>query len=118
MVFSCCATTNRLVCLALSYWDLGSFAIRKCNLRFMQITVAYVAAGFFISKHPISVLFSFRCLIELFTTVPFMVSIYIPHGRYLYVPYFIRSWVLLLRIKSVMKIKINLQLTGTFVFCV
>ncbi|KAF1802860.1 hypothetical protein FB192DRAFT_1447653 [Mucor lusitanicus] len=84
----------RLVCLALSYWDLGSFAIR-----------------FFISKHPISVLFSFRCLIELFTTIPFMISIYIPHGRYLYVPYFIRSWVLLLRIKSVMKIKINLQLT-------
>ncbi|KAL7315601.1 hypothetical protein PS15m_004798 [Mucor circinelloides] len=83
-----------LVCLALSYWDLGSFVIR-----------------FFISKHPISVLFSFRCLIEMFTTVPFMVSIYIPHGQYLYVPYFIRSWVLLLRIKSVMKIKVNLQLT-------
>ncbi|KAK4514602.1 uncharacterized protein ATC70_002201 [Mucor velutinosus] len=100
-----------LVCLALSYWDLGSFAIRKWNFRFMQIIVAYVTAGFFISKHPISVLFSFRCLIELVTTVPFMVSIYIPHGRYLYVPYFIRSWVLLLRIKSVMKIKVNLQLT-------
>lgn len=27
-------------------------------------------------------------------------------------PYFIRSWVLLLRIKSAMKIKINLQITG------
>ncbi|KAI8637256.1 hypothetical protein BD408DRAFT_424858 [Parasitella parasitica] len=83
-----------LVCLALSYWDLGSFVIR-----------------FFISKHPTSVLFSFRCLIEMLTTIPFMISISMRHGQYLYVPYFIRSWVLLLRIKSVMKIKINLQLT-------
>ena len=29
------------------------------------------------------------------------------------VPYFLRSWVLLLRIKSAMKIKTNLQMTGT-----
>ncbi|KAI8052598.1 calcium-activated BK potassium channel alpha subunit-domain-containing protein [Gilbertella persicaria] len=83
-----------LVCLTLSCWDICSFAIRLI-----------------ISKHPSAVLFSFRCLIELLTTIPFLVSVWILHGQYLYVPYFIRTWVLLLRIKSAMKIKINLQIT-------
>ncbi|KAI8979379.1 hypothetical protein BDF20DRAFT_974315 [Mycotypha africana] len=82
-----------LACCIFSYWDLSSFAIRLL-----------------ISKHWLPVLFSFRGFMELTTTVPFLLSTYIPNGRYLYVPYFIRSWVLLLRIKSAMKIKINLQI--------
>ncbi|KAI7905603.1 uncharacterized protein BX663DRAFT_500307 [Cokeromyces recurvatus] len=83
-----------LICLVFTYWNTCSFMIR-----------------FFISKHPISLLLSFRCLIEILTTVPFIISIFISDGQYLYVPYFIRSWVLLLRIKSAMKIKVNLQIT-------
>ncbi|KAI9470065.1 MAG: hypothetical protein EXX96DRAFT_588656 [Benjaminiella poitrasii] len=82
-----------IVCLVLAYWNICSFFIR-----------------FFIAKHPISVIFSFRCLIEILTTVPFLVSVHIPNGQYLYVPYFVRSSILLLRIKSVMKIRINLQI--------
>ncbi|OBZ91782.1 Potassium channel subfamily T member 1 [Choanephora cucurbitarum] len=53
----------------------------------------------------------FRAFIETFTTIPFIVSIFMDHGQYLYVPYFLRSWVLLLRIKSVLKIKTNLLMT-------
>ncbi|ORX56940.1 hypothetical protein DM01DRAFT_318668 [Hesseltinella vesiculosa] len=34
--------------------------------------------------HPFAVLFSFRCFIELFTTVPFIVSNFIHHGQFLY----------------------------------
>ncbi|KAI8884052.1 voltage-gated potassium channel [Backusella circina FSU 941] len=83
-----------LFCLALTCWDLASFSIR-----------------FIMTRHPVSVLASFRCCMELLTTVPFIISIFIPHGQCLYVPYFLRSWVLLLRIRSVMKIKINLQIT-------
>ncbi|KAI9316871.1 hypothetical protein BX666DRAFT_205904 [Dichotomocladium elegans] len=45
------------------------------------------------------------------TTAPLLISLFIDNGRYLYVPYFLRSWVLLLRIKSAMKIKTNLQMT-------
>ncbi|KAI8388327.1 uncharacterized protein BYT42DRAFT_559714 [Radiomyces spectabilis] len=82
------------ICQLLSIWDFGSFTIR-----------------FFMTQYPMSVLLSFRCFIELLTTIPFLVSNFIEHGQYLYVPYFLRSWILLLRIKSVMKIKINLQMT-------
>ncbi|KAI8332270.1 calcium-activated BK potassium channel alpha subunit-domain-containing protein [Chlamydoabsidia padenii] len=34
--------------------------------------------------HPVSVLFSFRCCIELLTSVPFVISNFIHYGRYLY----------------------------------
>ncbi|KAI8886667.1 voltage-gated potassium channel [Backusella circina FSU 941] len=71
----------------------------------------YIYIGFLISQHPVSILFSFRLLIEVVTTLPFLISIHIPNGRYLYVPYFLRSWILLLRLRSSMKIKINLQIT-------
>ncbi|ORZ13209.1 hypothetical protein BCR42DRAFT_72769 [Absidia repens] len=81
-------------CQVLSIWDLGSFIMR----------VAMIG-------HPLSVLFSFRCCIELLTSVPLILSNFIHYGQYLYVPYFLRSWVLLLRIKSVMKIRTNLQMT-------
>ncbi|KAI9254039.1 calcium-activated BK potassium channel alpha subunit-domain-containing protein [Sporodiniella umbellata] len=83
-----------IACLAFTYWDLCSFIIR-----------------FLMTRHPTSVIFSFRFLIELITTAPFIISNFIPKGQFLYVPYFVRSWVLLLRIKSVMKIKINLQIS-------
>ncbi|KAI9498896.1 hypothetical protein BDB00DRAFT_935164 [Zychaea mexicana] len=46
------------------------------------------------------------------TTVPFLLTNFMEHGQLLYVPYFLQSWVLLLRIKSAMKIKSNLQMTG------
>ncbi|CAO3626501.1 unnamed protein product [Cunninghamella blakesleeana] len=85
-------------CQLLSVWDIGSF--------FMRIVMI---------GHPLSVLFSFRCVIELLTSVPFLVSNFLDNGQYLYVPYFLRSWVLLLRIKSVMKIKTNLQMTDKVV---
>ncbi|KAG0194894.1 hypothetical protein DFQ28_002969 [Apophysomyces sp. BC1034] len=65
----------------------------------------------FMTVHPLSVLVSFRSFIELTTTIPFVISNFIEHGQYLYVPYFLRSWVLLLRVKSAMKIKVNLQMT-------
>ena len=90
--------------------------------------------GIFLTGHPISVLVSFRSLIEMMTTVPFLSSNFMEYGQLLYgkiqwdgvervhvpdnrpceslVPYFLRSWVLLLRIKSAMKIKTNLQMTG------
>ncbi|KAG1573936.1 hypothetical protein G6F50_002400 [Rhizopus delemar] len=92
--------TNRpyylwMICLVFTFWDLGSFVIR-----------------FFMTRHPASVIFSFRFLIELLTTFPFIVSTFIPNGQFVYVPYFVRSWVLLLRIKSAMKIKLNLQIKG------
>ncbi|CAO3617854.1 unnamed protein product [Cunninghamella echinulata] len=85
-------------CQLLSIWDIGSFIMR------------IVMIG-----HPLSVLFSFRCVIELLTSVPFLVSNFLYYGQYLYVPYFLRSWVLLLRIKSVMRIKTNLQMTDKLV---
>ncbi|RCH92283.1 potassium channel, sub T, member 1, partial [Rhizopus stolonifer] len=81
-------------CTILSLWNLGSFIMR-----------------IFLTGRPFSVLFSFRSFIETFTTIPFIVSIFIDNGQYLYVPYFLRSWVLLLRIKSVLKIKTNLLMT-------
>ncbi|KAI8089736.1 uncharacterized protein BX664DRAFT_264101 [Halteromyces radiatus] len=34
--------------------------------------------------HPLSVLFSFRCCIELLTSVPFVISNFIHHGQFLY----------------------------------
>ncbi|CEP14358.1 hypothetical protein [Parasitella parasitica] len=81
-------------CTVLSLWNLGSFIMR-----------------IFLTGRPFSVLFSFRSLIEMFTTYPFIISLFIDNGQYLYVPYFLRSWVLLLRIKSVLKIKTNLLMT-------
>ncbi|OAD70616.1 hypothetical protein PHYBLDRAFT_69548 [Phycomyces blakesleeanus NRRL 1555(-)] len=68
-------------------------------------------ASFFMTGHPLSVFFSFRACIEATTTLPFLVSNFIEYGQFLYVPYFLRSWVLLLRIKSAMKIRTNLQMT-------
>ncbi|KAG1448769.1 hypothetical protein G6F56_008849 [Rhizopus delemar] len=79
------------LCVILSLWNFTSFLMR------------IVLTG-----RPMSVLFSFRSFIEVLTTAPFLGSVFIKHGRFLYVPYFLRSWVLLLRIKSAMKIKINL----------
>ncbi|EPB88136.1 hypothetical protein HMPREF1544_05080 [Mucor circinelloides 1006PhL] len=81
-------------CTLLSLWNLGSFMMR-----------------IFLTGRPISVMFSFRSFIEVFTTYPFIISLFIDNGQYLYVPYFLRSWVLLLRIKSVLKIKTNLLMT-------
>ncbi|KAI8981829.1 hypothetical protein BDF20DRAFT_863480 [Mycotypha africana] len=83
-----------IICVILSFWNLGSFIIR-----------------IFLTGRPFYVLRSFRSFIELFTTYPFILSLFIRHGRFLYVPYFLRSWVLLLRIKSVLKIKTNLLMT-------
>ncbi|KAI8386877.1 hypothetical protein BD560DRAFT_143204 [Blakeslea trispora] len=83
-------------CTTLSFWNLGSFVMR-----------------IFLTGRPIYVLLSFRAFIETLTTVPFMLSIFMSHGQYLYVPYFLRSWVLLLRIKSVSKIKTNLLMTAS-----
>ncbi|KAI9281997.1 hypothetical protein BY458DRAFT_498627 [Sporodiniella umbellata] len=84
-----------MLCVVLSMWNFGSFLMR------------IVLTG-----RPISVLFSFRSFIELLTTAPFLTSIFIRHGQFLYVPYFLRSWVLLLRMKSAMKIKMNLLMSG------
>ncbi|KAI9313971.1 hypothetical protein BX666DRAFT_1863740 [Dichotomocladium elegans] len=42
------------------------------------------SVGFFISRIPISVLFSFRGLTELLTSVPLLASRFIPHGQYIY----------------------------------
>ncbi|KAI8643141.1 hypothetical protein BD408DRAFT_415336 [Parasitella parasitica] len=81
-------------CTVLSLWNLGSFIMR-----------------IFLTGRPFSVMFSFRSLIEIFTTYPFIISLFIDNGQYLYVPYFLRSWVLLLRIKSILKIKTNLLMT-------
>ncbi|KAI9247966.1 hypothetical protein BDA99DRAFT_564939 [Phascolomyces articulosus] len=83
-----------LFCQCLTCWNLGSFIMR-----------------IYLTGRPMSVLISFRCAIEMLTTVPFLISHFIEHGQFLYVPYFLRSWVLLLRIKSAMKIKTNLQMT-------
>ncbi|KAI7848773.1 hypothetical protein BDC45DRAFT_522289 [Circinella umbellata] len=83
-----------MFCQWLTYWNLGSFIIR-----------------IYLTGRPLSVLLSFRCAIETLTTVPFLVSNFMTYGQFLYVPYFLRSWVLLLRIKSAMKIKTNLQMT-------
>ncbi|CAO3628322.1 unnamed protein product [Cunninghamella echinulata] len=85
-------------CKLLSYWNLLSFSIRL-----------------FMAKRVTNVLFSFRGMIELTTTIPFILSQFIVHGQYLYVPYFLRSWVLILRIKSAMKIKMNLQMTDKLI---
>ncbi|CAO3633858.1 unnamed protein product [Cunninghamella blakesleeana] len=87
-----------MLCQMLSYWNALSFCIR-----------------FFMTKRITSVLFSFRGAIELATTVPLILSQFIENGQFLYVPYFLRSWVLLLRIKSAMKIKMNLQMTDKLV---
>ncbi|KAI7878308.1 hypothetical protein K492DRAFT_132936 [Lichtheimia hyalospora FSU 10163] len=40
--------------------------------------------GFYISRYPLSVLFSFRGLIELLTSIPFLLSRLIPNGQYIY----------------------------------
>lgn len=34
--------------------------------------------------HPMSVLISFRSFIELMTTIPFLISNFVPYGQYLY----------------------------------
>lgn len=81
-------------CTLLSLWNFGSFIMRMV-----------------LTGRPMSVLISFRSLIEAATTYPFMISVFIKNGQFLYVPYFLRSWVLLLRIKSVLKIKTNLLMT-------
>ncbi|KAI9489910.1 hypothetical protein BDB00DRAFT_875878 [Zychaea mexicana] len=83
-----------IFCQVLSLWNMCSFAIR-----------------FLISRYPVSVLLSFRGLVELTTSIPFLVSRCLPYGQYIYVPYFLRSWVCLLRIKSALKIKVTLRMT-------
>ncbi|KAL0097216.1 calcium-activated BK potassium channel alpha subunit-domain-containing protein [Phycomyces blakesleeanus] len=83
-----------IFCLCLTVWNTGSFLMRV-----------------FMNVHPLSVFLSFRFFIEMMTTIPFLASNFVEHGQYLYVPYFLRSWVLLLRVKSWMKIKLNLQMT-------
>ncbi|CAO3664178.1 unnamed protein product [Rhizopus microsporus] len=83
------------LCIILSLWNFASFVMR-----------------IILTGKPLSVLFSFRSFIEALTTFPFLMSVFIKHGQFLYVPYFLRSWVLLLRIKSVIKIKTNLLMTG------
>ncbi|CAM0140386.1 unnamed protein product [Umbelopsis sp. WA50703] len=83
-----------LFCQLLSFWDVGSYLIR------------FVLAG-----DIRTVLFSGRTIVEILTTLPFFVSIFLTNGQYLYIPYFLRSWVLLLRIKSAMNIRMNLQMT-------
>ncbi|CAO3700020.1 unnamed protein product [Rhizopus stolonifer] len=79
------------LCVFLSVWNFASFIMR-----------------IFLTGRLVNVMFSFRSFIELLTTYPFLASVFMKSGQFLYVPYFLRSWVLLLRIKSVMKIKINL----------
>ncbi|KAI8981503.1 hypothetical protein BDB01DRAFT_794345 [Pilobolus umbonatus] len=81
-------------CVILSIWNMGSFIMRM-----------------FLTGRPLATMLSFRSFIECVTTYPFLISIFIENGEYLYVPYFLRSWVLLLRIKSVLKIKTNLLMT-------
>ncbi|KAI9470853.1 MAG: hypothetical protein EXX96DRAFT_370816 [Benjaminiella poitrasii] len=58
-------------CSLLSLWNLGSFIMR-----------------IFLTGRPFSVLFSFRSLIEIFTTYPFMVSMFIKNGQFLYVGFY------------------------------
>jgi len=54
-------------CTLLSLWNLGSFMMR-----------------IFLTGRPISVMFSFRSFIEVFTTYPFIISLFIDNGQYLY----------------------------------
>ncbi|KAI8141267.1 calcium-activated BK potassium channel alpha subunit-domain-containing protein [Fennellomyces sp. T-0311] len=76
-----------------------------------HMLVCYPYAGFLITRYPVSVLLSFRGLVELITSIPLLASRFLPYGQYFYVPYFLRSWVCLLRIKSALKIKVTLRMT-------
>lgn len=44
----------------------------------------FLYEGIFLTGHPISVLISFRSLIEMVTTVPFLSSNFMEHGQLLY----------------------------------
>lgn len=57
----------RFCCTLLSVWNFGSFIMR-----------------IFLTGRPLSVLFSFRSIIEMATTYPFLISMFIENGQYLY----------------------------------
>lgn len=57
----------RFCCTLLSVWNFGSFSMR-----------------IFLTGRPLSVLFSFRSIIEMATTYPFLISMWIEDGQFLY----------------------------------
>lgn len=72
------------IAVALSIYNLVSFALR--------ILLSADIMRSLMSVHP---------LIDLVTAVPFVVSLGLQNGRYLWVPYFLRCWYIIWRIKRV-----------------
>jgi hypothetical protein len=81
----------RFFCVLLSTWNLGSFVMREFFFHFWKISLSHrliflfhCQIGMFLTGRPMAVLFSFRSMIESVTTYPFIFSVFMEHGQYLY----------------------------------
>ncbi|KAJ3148195.1 potassium channel, sub T, member 2 [Geranomyces michiganensis] len=81
-----------LLLLALNFYNLLSYVAR--------ISVTSEKRRALMSYHPI---------IDLLTTVPFVVSLFIPSGQYLYVPYFLRCWYIIWRSQRAMSVHMDVD---------
>ncbi|KAJ3182035.1 potassium channel, sub T, member 2 [Geranomyces variabilis] len=81
-----------LVLLVLNFYNLASYLIR--------ISVTNEKRRALMSYHPV---------IDLLTTVPFVVSLFISHGQYLYVPYYLRCWYIIWRSNRAMSVHMDVD---------
>ncbi|KAJ3148387.1 potassium channel, sub T, member 2 [Geranomyces variabilis] len=81
-----------LLLLVLNFYNLASYLIR--------ISVTNEKRRALMSYHPI---------IDLLTTVPFVVSLFISNGQYLYVPYFLRCWYIIWRSNRAMSVHMDVD---------
>ena len=59
-------------------------------------------------------LISFHSLVDLLTCVPFLISLGLENGSLLYIPYFLRSVIVIKRIRRLMYIKLEFRRTSKF----
>eukprot|EP00835_Amoeboradix_gromovi_P002574 NODE_149_length_17312_cov_0.399349.p1 type:complete len:944 gc:universal NODE_149_length_17312_cov_0.399349:391-3222(+) len=57
---------------------------------------------------------SWHSLVDILTCIPFIVSLFIPFGSFLFVPYFLRSLIVIKRIRRLLFIQLELRKTSKF----
>ncbi|KAG0048287.1 potassium channel, sub T, member 1 [Gryganskiella cystojenkinii] len=84
-----------VVAVAMSSWNLMSALIR-----------------FVFADNKWRFIFSIQTLLDAITALPFLISGgFLPHGQYLYVPYFLRSWSVISRLQRALSIGVDIGIS-------
>ncbi|KAL1920915.1 uncharacterized protein VTP21DRAFT_11550 [Calcarisporiella thermophila] len=81
-----------IIAVAMSFWNLLSLITRIMfsDNRWKKILSIYL-------------------LIDIITIVPFIVSLFVINGEFLYVPYWIRSWVVVSRLQKALSLRMDIE---------